>query len=117
MIRYVFGRADLEHRWLFERFREVGATPDGHLDLWARESYKSTIITYGKTIQDILASHGDDPSPEWAGREATFGLFSHSRPIAKKFLRQIKVEFETNEKLKYLFPDVLFADPKKESPK
>lgn len=45
------------------------------------------------------------------------GIFSHTRPIAKGFLRQIKTEFETNQRLKDLFPDVLYDDPKKQSPK
>jgi predicted phage terminase large subunit-like protein len=76
------------------------------LDLWAREHGKSSIITFGKTIQDILI----DP-------EITVGFFSHTRPIAKAFLGQIKREFESNERLKGLFPDVLYANPQKESPK
>jgi hypothetical protein len=76
------------------------------LDLWAREHYKSTVITFAKTIQDILI----DP-------EITVGFFSHTRPIAKAFLRQIKQEFEYNETLKGWFPDILWANPKKESPK
>lgn len=117
LLRYVLQRNDIEHPWLFARCREVGARPDDSLDLWAREHYKSTIITYAKTVQDILASHGDDPLAEWNGREVTFGFFSHARPIAKKFLRQIKVEFESNGMLKGLFPDILYADPKKQSPK
>jgi phage terminase large subunit-like protein len=117
LLRYVLARPDLEDDWLFARCREIGAAPDGFLDLWARDHYKSTIITFGKTIQDILASHGVDAMPSWQGREATFGFFSHNRPIAKKFLRQIKVEFERNAFLKWAFPDVLYADPKKESPK
>lgn len=84
------------------------------MDLWAREHYKSTIITFGKTIQDILASHGEEPI---LGQELTFGIFSHTRPLAKGFLRQIKQEFEKNEILKDLFPDVLWQNPHKDSPK
>lgn len=76
------------------------------MDLWAREHYKSTIITFGRTIQDIL----NDP-------EITVGIFSHTRPIAKGFLRQIKREFEQNQLLKELFPDILWQDPHKEAPK
>lgn len=107
----------MEKEWLYDRCREVQKSPNGHLDLWAREHYKSTIITYGKTIQDILASHGDNPLDEWNGVEPTFGIFSHTRPIAKGFLRQIKREFESHEQLKDLFPDVLWANPFKEAPK
>lgn len=105
LLRHVLKRTDLENDWLFARCREVQAEPDGRLDLWAREHYKSTIITLGLTIQDILR----DP-------ETTVGIFSHTRPIAKGFLRQIKREFESNVELKALFPDVLFADPQAESP-
>lgn len=117
LLRYGLRRADVEHPWLFDRCREVGENPNGMLDLWSREHYKSTIITFAKSVQDILASHGDDPLPEWDGREVTIGIFSHTRPIAKKFLRQIKVEFETNALLKEWFPDVLYRSPAKESPK
>jgi len=104
----------MEHPWLFDRCREVQAEPDNRLDLWAREHRKSSIITFGKTIQDILASHGDEPS---IPNELTFGLFSCTRPRAKAFLRQIMTEFQTNEYLKATFPDVLYADPKNEAPK
>ena len=89
------GRQDVNRDFLFERCREVHASPDGHLDLWAREHYKSTIITVAKTIQDVLR----DP-------ELTVGIFSHSRPIAKAFLRQIKREFEGNALLQELFPHI-----------
>lgn len=113
LLTEVLGRKDMERPWLQARCEEVAAAPNGRLDLWAREHYKSTIITYGKTIQDILASHGDDPLPEWNGREVTFGIFSHTRPIAKGFLRQIKVELETNQRLKELFPEILWEDSRK----
>jgi hypothetical protein len=49
--------------------------------------------------------------------EITVGIFSYSRPIAKAFLRQIKTEFETNEMLRSLFPDILWANPHRDAPK
>lgn len=98
------GRIDINRDWLFDRCVEVQASPDNRLDLWAREHYKSTIITYGQTIRDIL----NDP-------EITVGIFSHTKPIARAFLRQIKKELEDNERLKFLFPEILYADCKKAS--
>lgn len=106
LIRYVLERPDIEREWLFARCRGVQSAPDGHLDLWAREHYKSTIITFGLTIQDIL----NNP-------EITVGIFSHTRPIAKGFLRQIKREMESNQFLKKLFPDIFWTDAHKEAPK
>ncbi len=113
----LMNRKDMAHPWLIDRVREVEASPNGHLDLWAREHYKSTIITFGKTVQDILAGHGDDPLPVWNGVEPTFGIFSHTRPTAKKFLRQIKQEFETNTRLMGLYPDILYEKPHKDAEK
>ncbi|MGB3988599.1 MAG: hypothetical protein WBK67_02820 [Minisyncoccales bacterium] len=106
LLVYVCGRKDMDRDWLFDRCMEVQASPDGRLDLWAREHYKSTIITFGMTLQDILR----DP-------ELTVCILSFNRPTAKAFLKQIKREFESNAKLKELFPDVLYANPSKESPK
>lgn len=117
LIRYPLGRKDIENEWLFERCREVQAEPNGYLDLWAREHYKSTIITFGKTIQDILASHGDYPLECWNGKEVTVGIFSHTRPISKGFLRQVMRELESNQTLIDLFPDILWENPKRDAPK
>lgn len=101
LLWYVCGRRDMERQWVLERCAEIQYAPDGYIDLWARGHYKSSIITMGKTIQDIL----NNP-------EITIGIFAHTRPIAKGFLRQIKREFETNERLKKLFPDVLYSELK-----
>jgi predicted phage terminase large subunit-like protein len=106
LLYYIMDRKDIDDDWLYDRCNEVQAEPDGYLDLWAREHYKSTIITFAKTIQDILR----DP-------ERTFGIFSYNRPNAKKFLRWIKVELEDNERLHELFPDVLYPNPKRQAPK
>lgn len=69
-------------------------------------THNSTVITVSLTIQDIL----NDP-------EVTIGIFSHTKPIAKSFLRTIKREFETNEELKKCFPEILYDNPAAESPK
>lgn len=99
-------QGELAADWYFARCKEVQAEPDNHIDLWSRGAGKSTIITFGKTIQDIVT----DPNQ-------TFGIFSHTKPIAKGFLRQIKTEFENNTLLKDIFSDILYQDPRKESPK
>lgn len=99
-------RVDMLNEFAFARCREVEANPDGYLDLWAREHFKSSIITFGKTIQDIL----QDP-------EITIGIFSHTRPIAKAFLRQIMRELEANKTLHAAFPDILWGEDVRQAPK
>ena len=98
-------RKDADRDWIYDKCRIVEAAPNGYMDLWFREGYKSTIHDC-LIIQDIL----NDPNE-------TIAIFSHTRPIAKAFLAQIKREFEINNFLKSLFPDVLYSDPQKESPK
>lgn len=100
----IMGRADMNNDFLYSRCMDVQSSPNEMLDLWAREHYKSTIITVGKTIQDILVNP-----------EITVGIFSHTRPIAKAFLRQIMREFENNILMQDLFPDILYRNPKRES--
>jgi predicted phage terminase large subunit-like protein len=105
MVR-VCGRVDMLHPWVYARVREVESEPNGRVDLWARGHGKSSTITFGKTVQDILSNP-----------EITFGIFSHTRPIAKAFLRQIMREFEGNKVLHRAFPDVLWGMDTRQSPK
>jgi predicted phage terminase large subunit-like protein len=69
-------------------------------------THNSTIQTFGQNIQSIL----QDP-------DITIGIFSHTRPIAKAFLRQIMRELQENQVLHNAFPDVLWGKNIKESPK
>jgi hypothetical protein len=99
------GRHDAWHPWLFERCREVEAKPDGHLDLWARYHYKSTICTFAGCLQEIIV----DP-------EITIAIISGTNKVALPFLIQLQQEMERNETLKRVHPDVFWEDPRKEAP-
>lgn len=107
LLTVILKRKDMgDHDWIYERCREVEKEPNGRLDLWSREHFKSSIITYGLTIKDIL----NNPN-------LTVGIFSFNRPTAKAFLRQIKQDFESNELLRAMFPDILWANPWRDAPK
>lgn len=104
LLTHLCNRPDAIHPWQYERAREVEAEPDECIDLWSRDHYKSTWITFTGAIQEILNDS-----------EITIGIFSHTKPIAKGFLTQIKEEFENNAILKRLYPDILYENPAKES--
>lgn len=106
LLTVLLHRADATHPWVFARCREVEEDPDGFLDLWAREHYKSTVITFAGSIQEIAK----DP-------DITIGIFSHVKPIARKFMGQIKLELEQNNTLHWLYSDVFYEEPKRESPR
>ena len=97
---FVCDRQDMNRDWLFDRCAEVQKNPDGYLDIWAREHYKSTIITWLKTMQDILI----DP-------EERICIYSFNQALAKSFVEQVKTELESNWRLKWLFPEILWEDP------
>lgn len=110
--------------WIYERCREVEAKPDNCLDLWAREHFKSTIITFAGSIQEIAKDSAiyQDLFPSDAyfrgkGQEITIGLFSHNTKIARDFVYKIKSELEGNDLLKQLYPDVFWDNPGKDSPR
>ena len=113
LLTVVLKRTDADNEWLYDRCKEVYDNPDNHLDLWSRGHYKSTIITYAKTIQDILRSYGNGAVAPF---QRTFAIFSHTRPIATAFAMQIKYDFEANESLRALFPDIFWANPKRDAP-
>lgn len=69
-------------------------------------THNSSVITFGHVIFLIL----NDP-------EITVGIFSHTRPMAKKFLVCIKRELESNELLKALYPEIFWSKPETEAPR
>jgi hypothetical protein len=96
----------IDKSFLIQAIREVEEDHEDTMDLWAREHYKSSIITYGLPIQELIK----DP-------EERIAIFSHTRPISKGFLRQIKLTLEDAIPIKKWFPDVFYTKPKSMAPK
>jgi len=106
LLYFGMGYAVANHPFWISACREVEDGPgDFTLDIWAREHGKSSIITKGETIQFVL----NNP-------EKSTGIFSYIKPLAKKFLFEIKETFATNRFLKACFPDVIWENCEKESP-
>jgi hypothetical protein len=91
----------VNHPWLFARCQEVEEDPDGYIDLWSRFHYKSTLITFAGSIQEVIRNP-----------EIKIAIFSAVKSIAAAFLSQIKEEFENNEILKFVYQDVLYNNPR-----
>lgn len=75
------------------------------LDVWAREHFKSTIITVGETIQEILKNP-----------EKTHAIFSFRKTAAEQFLDGIRRTLE-KPVLVQCFPDILYEKPDTEAPR
>lgn len=86
------------------------STPDGGLSHtgtlhnYAREHFKSSVITIALTVKRIL----NNP-------ESTTAIFSYKKPAADKFLISIR-EILEHEIIKACFPDILYQKPDTESP-
>lgn len=106
LLYFGLGRKDVNNPFVIERIREAEEEHYDTLDLWAREHYKSTILTYGLPFQEVIKNNNE-----------RIAIFSHTRPIAKGFLREIKHTLEADAPVKRWFPDVFYPNPKKESPK
>ena len=87
------------------RMIEDGPATDT-LDVWARGHLKSNIITVAETLQFQLRHP-----------ERCSCIMAYARPLAKSFLRSIKLLVEESTFLKTLFPDVLWGNPGKDAPK
>lgn len=108
MMYYGFNRTDIngfDSPFVLQACRTIEDGPQTDtVDLWARGHFKSSLITQGKSLQDMLRY--DDLS---------IGIFSHTRPIAKGFLIPIKTTLEDSILLKFAFYDKLWENPKKDA--
>lgn len=68
-------------------------------------THNSSWGSFAGVIQEVMC----DP-------EIRIGIFGNTKDISRPFLRQIKDEFEGNDLLLRLYPDVLYENPRKEAP-
>jgi hypothetical protein len=107
LVVYGFGVEKAHHPFVVEMARMFETGPKtGTLDIWAREHFKSLLITQGETFQYHLQNI-----------EHCSGIFAYSRPAAKAFLRSLKILCEQSDLLKWCFPAVLWGKPEVEAPK
>jgi hypothetical protein len=84
IVQFVLKIPIANHPFVVRMCREVEDGPQDYtLDVWAREHFKSSIITIAETIQYVLGHPND-----------AVGIFSYVRPVAKKFLFSIKELFQ-----------------------
>ena len=106
VLNFVMKIPNSNHRFVVRACREVeGGPKDYTLDVWAREHFKSTIITIGETVQWVLANP-----------DSATGIFSYARPEAKKFLGSLKSLFQNEPMLKACFPDVVWNNCERDAP-
>ena len=91
--------------FILNRCREIEREEHMVMDLWGRGMGKSSLKTRMRNIQRVLNN------PDSSGF-----IWSYDKLAASKHLRSISQELTINESLKRLFPDILYQDPKKESP-
>lgn len=90
------------HPWWVNCANEVQLGPKTDtVDLWARDHGKSTIITIGETVQDILKNPDERVC-----------IYSYTKSTAQMFLKPIREHLGNNPFLVALFPDILWEDLK-----
>ena len=106
LLYFILGIKQVNHPWVVDRITEVEEINDRTIDLWAREHYKSTIITWALNIQAVIRNP-----------EERIGIFSHTRSLAKSHLRRIKQTLETNRLLVGTFDEIFWEKPQNQAPK
>lgn len=105
ILYFVLKYKDANHPFVVDACRDVQDGPRSDtLDLWAREHYKSSIITVCESMQRVF----NNP-------EERVLILSYAKKPALKFLNQIKQALESSAFLKWCFPDILYENPQSEA--
>lgn len=101
ILNFILKVPNANHPFVVQACRDVDLGPRTNtLDLWAREHFKSAIITTAEIIKRICRDS-----------EERIAIFSYSQKAALSHLRAIKQVFETSALLKDCFRDRLWSDP------
>ena len=100
IVYFVMEIPPANHPFIVERCKEIEDGPKSNtLDIWAREHFKSTIITIGETIKEIV----NDP-------EKTHAIFSFRKSAAEQFLDSIRQTLKKPIMVR-CFPEILYDNP------
>jgi phage terminase large subunit-like protein len=103
---FILDLRPINHEWFVPKIYDVQERHNGTLDLWSRELWKSTLMTYAL--------------PQWENikdPDERIGIFSNTKSLAKDFLRRIKINLETNKLMQAVWPDIFYDKPDRQSPK
>ncbi len=103
---FILDLRPINHPWFVPKIYDIQDNHDNTLDLWSRELWKSTLMTYALPQWEQI----NDP-------EERICIFSNTKSLAKDFLRRIKISLETNALLKAVYPDIFYDKPERQSPK
>ena len=96
----------INHPYLFARVLDIQEKNHLTMDLWFRESWKSTLLTYALPIWEIINN-----------KEERICIFSHTRALAKSHMLKIKTVLEKNLILLSAFEDIFYMKPEQQAPK
>ena len=101
LVFFGLGVSCANHPFWITACLEVESGPRTHtLDLWARDHGKSSIITIGESVQDLLK----DPNERIV-------IYSYTRDLARNFFNVVKEHFTNNVFLRACFPDLVWDYP------
>ena len=102
---YILGWTWMDSDFSYAFVSAVQRRKYGTLWVMAREHFKSTVITIGSTIWELVRHPG-----------LTMVIYSYKDPAAQNlFYKPIRDQLSQCQDLKDLYPDVLWQDPEKEA--